>query len=128
MPKGFGGYTFRGLQSLDVSNGFLARGYVDGNQIVVAFRGTDTSNPVTLLKNLAADVSFGGSVPTPLLVNEVTDAANFLKTVERSNPNDSITLTGHSLGGGITQLLGEASGLDTYAFNAPARCSSYMPA
>ncbi|MGA2258995.1 MAG: PEP-CTERM sorting domain-containing protein, partial [Thermoguttaceae bacterium] len=101
--------------------GFLANEYLsaDRKQVVVAFRGTDTSNPLTLVKNIAADVSFVGSIPSPLLVAEVADAANFVKTVEQDNPNANITLTGHSLGGALAQLVGDASGLDTYAFDSP---------
>ncbi len=125
--QGYGSYTYvNGL--LDTSSGFLANEYVsaDGSQIVIAFRGTDSSDTPTLVKNVAADVSFAGSVPSPLLVSEVTDAVNFVKLVATNNTLDAnITLTGHSLGGAIAQLVGKASGLDTYAFDAPGALQDY---
>ena len=85
---------------------------------------------MTGLKNAAADVSFnGGSVPSPLLIEEVTDAAAFVKQIEQNDEqndwNANITLTGHSLGGAIAQLVGEAAGLDAYAFNAPGAAGVY---
>jgi autotransporter-associated beta strand protein len=107
--------------------GYLANAYVsaDGSQVVVAIRGTYAGDNVALLKNIAADVSFAGSVPSPLLVSEVADAATFVKNVETAYPQADITLTGHSLGGAVAQLVGEASGLDTYAFDAPGAQQLY---
>lgn len=127
VPLGYHGYTFSESFS-DPANGFLANDYIDGNQIVVAFRGTENtplSNPVAFLKNWAANVSFTSSAATPALTRDVADAAGFVKMVEQSNRNDYITLTGHSLGGAIAQLVGEASGLDTDAFNAPGAALLY---
>ena len=114
------------IPSVHVDQGFDAQAYEnsDGSQIVVAFRGTDvdlssTSGAATTLKNIAADVSFGGSTPSRILTGDVAAAASFVAAVHAQNPNAKVTLTGHSLGGAIAQLVGNASGLDTYAFNAP---------
>jgi hypothetical protein len=93
---------------------------LSNSQIIIAFRGTDVSNGVTAMKNAAADVSFtGGDQPTPDLETSTSYAAAFVKQIEADYPNAFITLTGHSLGGAIAQLVGKASGLSTVAFNAP---------
>jgi hypothetical protein len=108
-------------------NGFKAVAYAtsDKSQIVIAFRGTvlDVTNPIATLKNVCSDSSFVSGVATINLRSSVEDAAKFVSDVvsyvKSQNPGANITLTGHSLGGAIAQLIGEKSGLTTYAFNAP---------
>ena len=126
--NGWGNYSYVTCSSDPLSAPFKRVEFNGFNtpQIVVAFRGTDTSNLLTMVQNAIADVSFVGSVPNAGLVDEVTDAANFVKLVEATNPTANITLTGHSLGGAIAQLVGKASGLDTYAFNAPGAQQLYQ--
>ena len=53
------------------------------------------------------------------MLTMVTDAAVLLATAHKAYPGAHITLTGHSLGGAVAQLVGEASGYDTMVFNAP---------
>ncbi len=106
--------------------GFAAGAYANAahTQIVIAFRGTELGeSTVTSLENLAADASFRGTTATMSLAALVNDAVGFLNQVNNLAktiyPNATITLTGHSLGGALAQLLGRASSLATYAFNAP---------
>jgi hypothetical protein len=106
--------------------GLLAVAYQDNNQVVLAFRGTDPKHYWQLGKNVLADASWApgtlglaGTNPNSILANEVADAANFLYKVRREFPNAVLTLVGHSLGGAIAQLLGEASGYTAIGFNAP---------
>ena len=97
--------------------GLFGEVFQNGNQIVVAFRGTELAN----LFNDLADGSWATNSSNAILQQYVADAANFLSQVETQFPADgyNITLTGHSLGGAIAQLLGNASGLPTVTFNAP---------
>jgi uncharacterized repeat protein (TIGR03803 family) len=137
LPTVYNGYTplqDDGLSRDPKNLGYAADAYEtpDHTQIVLAFRGTvldksTLTNFFTTLKNLAADLSFGGSVPSPMLYAEMADAVRFLKLVEHDHPMAHITLTGHSLGGAVAQLLGEYSGLPTYTFNAPGGAQLYYP-
>lgn len=113
-----GDYTSVGPAG-DPASGFFAEAFLDQDQIVIAFRGTELDNSYTLLKNMLADASFGTGDPTPQLRANVQAAANFLAHIRTTYPYANITLTGHSLGGAIAQLLGNASGYRTIAFNAP---------
>jgi hypothetical protein len=77
------------------------------------------------LKTLAADVSFGGNIPTLEFQTDVFDAAQFVQSMESQYPNANFTLTGHSLGGAIAQVIGLATGLPTIVFNAPGAGALY---
>jgi hypothetical protein len=82
-------------------DGLAAIAYRDGNQVVVAFRGTVAD----LVPNLVADTSWGTTTPNGVFATYVNDAAVFLASVHANNPNASITLTGHSLGAHLQRFL-----------------------
>lgn len=111
---------FAYIQS-DLGLGFGAAAFKRGNEIVVAFRGTDfPSASADVLKDVAADVSYiTGSTPTPAMKSYATQAAAFLAQIQANNPGLNITVTGHSLGGALAQLVGKVSGFKTVAFDAP---------
>ena len=109
---GSGSYTYV-AQYPDASNGFLAEEFMSGSQIVISIRGTDNLN------NYLADGSWLQSSPNTTLGNDVRDAAIFLDQVRHANQTDTITLTGHSLGGAVAQLLGLASNYAAVGFDAP---------
>jgi YVTN family beta-propeller protein len=105
------------------SDGFAADVFRKGNHIVIAFRGTELSldDIGTAVANLHADVPWLilGVDKTPTLKSYVKQAANLLLRIHEENPLAEITLTGHSLGGAIAQILGAVTKLPTLAFNAP---------
>jgi hypothetical protein len=108
--------------------GFFAQVFQNGNQIVVSFRGTSPDNIYNSIKTLLADSSFLSGISSftadgvdPDLLDQLEAGAHLLASIA-NNPayaGDSITLTGHSLGGAIAQILGARTGLPTQAFDAP---------
>lgn len=103
----------------------------DDSQIVVAVRGSIPpvlkslqQTPWEFLKNwFVSDPSFATGTPSGALRDMVATTAAIVKSVRASYPDANITLTGHSLGGGIAQLIGAASHIQTYAFDAPGGSS-----
>jgi hypothetical protein len=117
------GYTVVDSDS-DPSVGFFAEEFQDGNQIVVAIEGTDSFYTAQGIRNYLADKSWLSNTPNTTLATDVADAALFLENIrtsenKTSNQYDNVTLTGHSLGGAIAQLLGEESDYESVGFNAP---------
>jgi T5SS/PEP-CTERM-associated repeat protein len=124
LPAPIDGYTSK--QSDLGPGGFFAQVFQNGNQVVVSFRGTDAGNLYNAVKDLLADSSFlsGEALFTasgvdPDLLTQLRDAAGLLAQVRTTYPDAEITLTGHSLGGAIAQILGAYTGLPTQAFDAP---------
>ncbi len=114
--------SFKSVQSINGTAGFFAQIYQNGNQVVVAFRGSVfEGNEYDNLKSIAADKSFVLGQPTSIFQSDVSQATALLKTLEAEPQfaGDNFTLTGHSLGGAIAQLEGNATGLPTTAFDAP---------
>jgi len=115
---GFGDYNFVDSAAY---GGFLANAYEnsDGSQVVIAFRGTVPNSLTATPGNVIADATFLGGSPNSVLRTYVEQAASFVAEVHDNLPDAHIALTGHSLGGAIAQLVGNESGLQTVAFNAP---------
>ena len=97
----------------------------DNSQIVIAFRGTDPHLRQPIFKNLAADASFLTNTPSANLILSVDFAAKLVRKVHDIYPNANITLTGHSLGGAIAQMVGKAARYTTVSFNAPGSSVLY---
>ena len=97
----------------------------DGTQIVVAFRGTVLKDGATTVKDFLADGSYITGKPSLNLTALVSDAANFTEQLESKYSNATITFTGHSLGGGIAELIAEKTGFQAIVFDAPSGATLY---
>ena len=84
--------TFKIINYKEEENGFQAKVYKnDKNEIVIAYAGT---NPTTEQDLINDDEMLFGYRPTQL-----GDAIDLYEKVKQENPDTSIDLTGHSLGG-----------------------------
>jgi Ca2+-binding RTX toxin-like protein len=126
--------TDGGFKAITVKN-------ADSSQVVITFRGTvaptaenRANDPEGVWSTLKADLSLiyerdpGGeytSSPTRALREFIAEAARLLVDVKTDFPGAQITLTGHSLGGMIAQLVGKISGYSTVAFDAPGGFELY---
>jgi len=111
------------IEKKDKNSGMQAAVYFDAesDELVLAFRGTETcdfpcsfSETAEFLRDTAADslLTFG------FVDTQFEDAMDYAQDVVNRAQGRKITVTGHSLGGGLAQAIGAALGLETFAFNS----------
>lgn len=105
------------------ARGFCARVFSDraGDNIVLAIAGTND-----LQDWIGANPSFlrANGRPTGVFRDYTAVASDMLSDLRGAYPDSRITLTGHSLGGAVAELLADASGLDAVVFNAPGAAAA----
>ena len=106
------GYKLVAVSKVDPSTGFAAIALQKGDNIVIAFRGTELDDS----QDIDNDYKMWIEKKIPPQINE---AKNFIKTIQADPKfkNKNITLTGHSLGGSLAQLIGAMYGYNTVTFN-----------
>jgi trimeric autotransporter adhesin len=110
----------------DGASGFEAGAYVKGNEVVISFAGTDFDNE-KLADFLKTNIPIGAGKVT----DQLKYAAEFVSRVKLFMRNDpqmvgkSLTLTGHSLGGGLAALMGSMMDVQAVTFDpAPFRAAA----
>ena len=97
-------------------SGFYAAAYrnMATGEIVIAFRGTELPDD---LGDLTADAA----VATDGEHQQFVDALEFARQIyeEYDQQSYTVTVTGHSLGGGLAQLAADVFGWDGVTFEAP---------
>jgi hypothetical protein len=102
------------LDTKSGSYGFKGTAYVGNGETVVAFRGTNiTSADIGgSAGDVGADVMLGVGMNT----SHFGQGEDFLAGLQAQGP---ITITGHSLGGAMAQIVGNRARLPFATFNAP---------
>ncbi len=114
-PAGIGGWTAAAPIATTLGQ-IVNYTNADRSQVVIAVEGTQLSNGQDDLTDIS---SFPSGTPTAALTAYVAALAADIQQVLAANPNATITLTGHSLGGAVAQMVGEYTGFATTTFNAP---------
>ena len=103
------------------STGFEARAFQSGSEIVISYAGTDFSTPNPLAPDMRANNALGTGMWSPQLLQ----AAQYYLQIKAANPGVPVTLTGHSLGGGLASLVGVFFGVPSTTFDqAPFAASA----
>ncbi|MDO8943899.1 MAG: hypothetical protein Q7U75_11995, partial [Desulfobacterales bacterium] len=98
--------------------GFAASAYRNGNDVVIAFRGTE--NLMDGVADLLLGVGLGSA--------QLTQAALFYQVVKAANPGANISFAGHSLGGGLASVMSVWFDRPAVVFNeAPFEATALNP-
>jgi hypothetical protein len=100
-----------------LGNGLQGGIYQNQEEIICAFKGTAMGRPPgqTLVADLTADVRMAlGIIP-----NQAGSAYALVKAALEIAANRIVTITGHSLGGALAQVVGKWCGVPFVTFNAP---------
>ena len=117
------------IEEKDRSSGMQAGLYRnrESNELVLAFRGTEFCESVlncsfSEIKESALDVAADALLTLGFNGKQFRHAYEFAQDVANRHQGQTITVTGHSLGGGLAQAIGSAFGVKTFAFNSSS-CS-----
>lgn len=111
------------IESIGRSSGMDAGVYKnrDTQELVIAFRGTETcdfSCSFDEWQNSTRDMIADTAIGTGTVSDQFKHAFTFANEIVKNYPTSKITVTGHSLGGGLAQAVGSTLVLETYAFNS----------
>ena len=111
------------------------------NEVVIAYRGTDikSQNPLKMsladFGDAAADAALARDSKTRAFVpvigglvrgattdwhDQFTEALDYAAQIQKMYPNAKVSVTGHSLGGGLAQTVSKMYGLDGVTFDPAA--------
>ncbi|MEF8794505.1 lipase family protein [Thiohalorhabdus sp.] len=117
------GWGRTGLARSNPESGFFGEAFRKGDEVVIAYRGTEPWSD--LYKDL---LTTDGKIALGLEDPQFVDALEFAKNVQDTYQGlgVDISVTGHSLGGGLAQLAADTFGWDGVTFEAPGM-GNYSP-
>ena len=89
------------------TSGFEVTTFTNGAEIVISYAGTGT----------AIDFDADGALAAGFLHSQLIQAAEYYLQIKAANPGATITLPGHSLGGGLAALIGVFFGETAITFD-----------
>ena len=103
------------------SGGFFGDGFQGGiwqneTDVIVGCCGTNPEQKGKFVSDLSADAR----IVFRILPNQCSSARKMLKEAKKIAQGRRVTVTGHSLGGGLAQVVGLWEGVPFVTFNAPA--------
>ena len=90
--------------------GFHAEVLANGNDVIVAYRGTDQPIGIDGINDFA--------MARKNIPEQATEAIKVYDQVKQDYPNADIAVTGHSLGGSLSQIVSSVRGCEAVTFNA----------
>lgn len=110
LPQGY-----KMEKSITGDNGFQAAAFrnTTTGQIIISYRGTDD------LKDVVSDIQLGLDIKNSYYDSQIKQSFDFYNSVTQEFGKDKVSLTGHSLGGNLAQIVGAKNQVETNTFNAP---------
>ena len=104
-------------------DGFQGGIYQNDKEVVVGFCGTNPKQKGKFLADLSADIRIG----VKILPNQSSSARKMVKAAKSIAKGRKVSVCGHSLGGGLSQVAGVWEKVHFCSFNAPPmKASLYL--
>lgn len=97
-------------------DGFQGGIWQNDTDVVVGCCGTNPGQIGKFVSDLSADIKIG----VHILPNQCTSAKDMVKKAKKIAKGRMVSVTGHSLGGGLAQVCAVWEGIPFVSFNAPA--------
>ncbi|PWK07923.1 Mbeg1-like protein [Tumebacillus permanentifrigoris] len=96
------------------ASGFFGAAFRKSDEVIVAYRGTEPDN----IGDWVADAAFASRL-MERLNPQMDDAIDLFRAVQAEYPDHTLTITGHSLGGGLAQKAAMSFNTVATTFNGP---------
>jgi hypothetical protein len=113
VPQGWVKVTNPDSYFRDTESGFEAISFTNGNEIVISYAGTYDKPLSPFNPDIQADLLLG----TGFGSKQLDHAADYFLSIRAANPTAQITLTGHSLGGGLAALVAVFFAIPAWTFD-----------